>query len=138
MVRPRSSRRDVHERHSKLTVRMGGTSTCCMPFFACIEALILAAAAAVKRSVTHLTAEIISGDSLPAAAAGSRPGVLLSSRPGLKDELLAKGLRLLLTSGCLPEGERERRSKREERLTSGSVWSKRDRLDVRRSSSAMI
>jgi len=34
-------------------------------------------------------------------------------------------------------GDRERRSKREERLTSGSVWSKRDRLELLRSSSAM-
>ena len=32
------------------TLRIGGTSTCCIPFFAWIEALIRAAAAAIKTS----------------------------------------------------------------------------------------
>ena len=38
-----------------LTARIGGTSTCCIPFLACIEALIRAAAAATgERSVAIL------------------------------------------------------------------------------------
>jgi len=44
---------------------------------------------------------------------------------------------LRLVSGSLLVGDRERRSKREERLTSDSVWSKRDRLELLRSSSAI-
>lgn len=48
------------------------------------------------------------------------------------------GLLLRRVSGCRLVGERERRSNLEARFGSGSVWSNRDRLEVRRSSSAMV
>lgn len=57
---------------------------------------------------------------LPAAAAGSIAELFFSSE-GLNEEFRATGLRLRLDSVCLLVGERERRSKRDERLTSGSV-----------------
>ena len=52
--------------------------------------------------------------------------------------LAAIGLLLRRVSGCRLVGERERRSNLEARFGSGSVWSNRDRFEVRRSSSAMI
>lgn len=88
---------------------MGGTSTCCTPFFALSEALILAAAAAA------------------AAAASFLPSLEPGLRMGLRD--LREG------SESLAEGERERRSKRDLRGASDSVWSKRERL---RGSSDMV
>lgn len=77
--------------------------------------------------------------SLPAAAAGSSGvlGVFLSSAPGLKGVFGAKGLRLRCVSEVLLVGERERLSKREERFTSGSVWSNLERFETLRSSSAI-
>lgn len=81
--------------------RIGGTSTCWMPFFACIEALIRAAAAA-------------------AAAAGSA-GLLAPSVAGLDTFADFEGLLLRRVSECLLTGDRERLSKREDRLISGSV-----------------
>ena len=65
----------------------------------------------------------------PAAAAGS-PTV------GLRESLL-NGLRLRLVSACRDEGDLERLSNRDGLRGSGSVWSKRDRLE-RRSSSAIL
>ena len=119
------------------TERIGGTSTCCIPFFACKDALIFAAAAASRRLASVVWESCTSN--LPAAAAGSPPGAFLfSSDLGLKADSLATGLRLRLDSECRLDGERDRRSKREDRLTSGSVWSKRERLVVRRSSSVMV
>jgi hypothetical protein len=73
---------------------------------------------------------------LPAAAAGSE-GLLAPSVAGLETLVAVGGLLLRLVSERLLVGDRERRSKREERLTSDSVWSKRDRLELLRSSSAM-
>lgn len=81
-----------------------------MPFFAWSCAFILAAAAA-------------------AAAAGSALFAGLSVVPR------AIGLRLRRLSDFLEDGERERRSKRDVRFGSGSVWSKRERF---RGSSAMM
>ena len=120
----------------RLTDRIGGTSTCCIPFLACMEALILAAAAAIQGELICRPASI-SLDCSPAAAAGSRAAFFFSSVPGLRTRSLAMGLRLRRVSELLPVGERERLSNREERLTSGSVWSKRERFAVLRSSSAM-
>ena len=57
---------------------------------------------------------------------------------GVSALLDAIGLLLRRVSGCRLVGERERRSNLEARFGSGSVWSNRDRLDVRRSSSAMV
>lgn len=60
----------------------------------------------------------------PAAAAGSVAkalGALFSGAPGLKDLLGASGLLLLCVSDSRLEGDRDRRSKREERFGSGSV-----------------
>lgn len=74
---------------------------------------------------------------LPAAAAGS-DGLLTPSATGLNVLFDAKGLLLRRLSGCILDGERERRSNLEARFGSGSVWSKRDRLVDRRSSSAML
>ena len=71
------------------------------------------------------------------AAAGSR-GVFLSSDPGLNGAFGSKGLRLRCGSDFLVVGERERLSKREIRLTSGSVWSNLDRFDTFRSSSVIF
>ena len=94
------------------TVRIGGTSTVCIAFFAWIEALIRAAASAARAAASALA---------PDSA-------------GL--EVFASGLRLRALSAFLVGGERERRSKREARLCSGgSVWSKRERL---RGSSDMV
>ena len=85
-----------------------------MPFLACIEALIRAAAAAkVYQHVQTIRGPPRGLLVLPAAAAGSWLEVFLPSETGLWDELTGTGLRLRL-------GERERRSKREGRLTSGS------------------
>lgn len=96
--------------------RIGGTSTCWIPFFAWIWALILAAAAA-------------------AAAAGSEGLRLAEAEAGLL-EARASGLRLLrgsLTAG----GDRDRRSNLDVRFGSGSFWSKRERLTARRSVSSI-
>lgn len=90
---------------------MGGTSTCWMPFFAVMDALILAAAAA-------------------AAAAAS---FLLSPLAGLST-LFATGLRSRPGSELLRLGDADLLSKRD--LRAGSAWSKRDLLG--RSSSAML
>ncbi len=76
--------------------------------------------------------------SIPAAAAGSLEVDFLSSEPGLKDDFSGLGLRLRLVSECRLEGDRERRSKREDRLTSGSVWSNLDRFELLLSSSAIF
>jgi len=93
------------------TERIGGTSTCCMPFFALIEALILAAAAAAAAAASAL--------SVPFAGVST---------------LFAIGLRLRRASDSLRAGERDLRSKRDFR--GGSAWSKRDRR--RGSSSPMM
>ena len=74
---------------------------------------------------------------VPAAVAGS-DGLLAPSVAGLETLEAVKGLLLRRASDCLLVGDRERRSKREDRLTSGSVWSKRDRFELLRSSSAML
>lgn len=58
---------------------------------------------------------------LPAAAAGSWLDVFFASAPRVRDESRGTGLRLRLESVFLLKGERERRSNREDRLTSGSV-----------------
>ena len=81
----------------KRTEPIGGTSTCCIPFFALIEALIFAAAAAAA-----------------AAAFTSLPPML--SAPF---DSIGTGLRLLPASPSPLAGERERRSKRDFRA--GSV-----------------
>lgn len=75
---------------------------------------------------------------VPAAAAGSTAGLLFSSLV-VEVDCGAKGLRLLCCRlyAFLLTGERESRSKRDERLTSDSVWSNLERLEVRRSSSAI-
>lgn len=82
--------------YAKLTIRTGGTSTCCTPFFALIEALIFAAAAA-------------------AAAAAS----FLSVPPGLS-MLFATGLRDRCASESCRCGDRERRSNLDFFAASGS------------------
>lgn len=77
---------------------------------------------------------------IPAAAAGSVAkafGPLLSAVPGLRDLLAANGLLLLCVSDSRLEGERDRRSNREDRFGSGSVWSNRERFELLRSSSAI-
>ena len=61
------------------------------------------------------------GDDSPAAAAGSEPDFFPSSDPGLKGASLGRGLLLRLDSECRLLGERDRRSKRDERFASGSV-----------------
>lgn len=72
---------------------------------------------------------------LPAAAAGSAdPDFLAESVAGLPGSRL-NGLRVRV-SDRRDGGDRERRSNRDGRRGSGSVWSKRERLG-RRSSSAM-
>ena len=74
----------------------------------------------------------------PAAAAGSAGGFLPESTAGLP-EPLSMGLLLRLESECLTGGgDRDRRSKREVLLGSGSVWSNRDRFAVLLSLSSMI
>ena len=78
---------------------------------------------------------------VPAAAAGSAAkafGPDPSAAPGLNAFPGVSGLLLRRTSDSLLEGERERRSNLEDRLGSGSVWSKRDRLELLRSSSAIL
>ena len=82
-----------------LTERIGGTSTCCIPRFAWIWALIRAAAAATRVSVSKIRegsggAEWTMG--LPAAAAGSGFGSFAGSTGGLSVDLLADGGLLLL------------------------------------------
>jgi len=91
---------------------MGGTSTCWMPFFAWMEALILAAAAAAAAAASCLSSPVPDPSTLAATAVGLR------SRCG---------------SESLRVGERDRLSKRD--FLAGSVWSKRDRL---RASSVMV
>jgi len=101
------------------TVRIGGTSTCWIPFLAWMEALILAAAAAVAR-----VSSLIQKDrriDLPAAAAGSKEGFFPSPAPDVFCESRGSGLRLRLVSECRLVGERERRSNRDDRFASGSV-----------------
>lgn len=71
------------------------------------------------------------GDFLPAAAAGSTLGLFVS--PSAREI----GLRSRGASERLEGGDRDRRSNRDGRLGSGSVWSKRDRFMVRRSASSM-
>ena len=73
---------------------------------------------------------------LPAAAAGSE-GLLTPPAAGLKGVFEARGLRLRLASEVFAEGDLDLRSKRE-RLTSGSVWSNRERFELLRSSSAIF
>lgn len=51
---------------------------------------------------------------------------------------LLTGLRLRCDAECLVDGDLERWSKRDDRLGSGSFWSKRERLEVRFSSSAIL
>jgi hypothetical protein len=99
-----------------LTERIGGTSTCWMPFFAWICALILAAAAAAAAAALFLV----------------RPAA-----DGLSDASRATGLRARSASDSRLEGERERRSvsKRERAGRSVSSLSKRER--GRRSSDMM-
>ena len=48
-----------------LTDLMGGTSTCCMPFLACNSALILAAATAVRVSVSFFVWKAMLDSHLP-------------------------------------------------------------------------
>lgn len=77
----------------------------------------------------------------PAAAAGSVAkafGPTLSVAAGLIDLLGASGLLLLCVSESLREGDRDRRSKRDERFGSGSVWSNRDFLELLLSLSAIL
>lgn len=50
----------------------------------------------------------------------------------------ASGLLLLRVSDWRLEGDRDRRSNREERFGSGSVWSNRERFEPLRSSSAIL
>lgn len=78
---------------------------------------------------------------LPAAAAGSAAkafGPTLSAAAGLIDLVGASGLLLLCVPDSLRDGDRDRRSKRDERFGSGSVWSNRDRLELLLSSSAIV
>ena len=82
------------------TERIGGTSTCCGPFFDASEALILAAASAAAAAALLLSL---------VAAAGLRLG-------------------LVALSESLRAGDRERLSKRLLRGGSGSAWSKRERF----------
>lgn len=90
------------------TERIGGTSTCWMPFFAWICALILAAAAA-------------------AAAAASVTLAFFSAFAGLSEAPRPMGLRVRRDSGSRLDGDRERRSKRERGGRSDSSRSKRER-----------
>lgn len=72
------------------------------------------------------------GYNIPAAAAAS------TGDPFASDELSwPRGLRSL-PSGRRVGGERERRSNLEALFGSGSVWSNRDLLAVRRSESSMV
>ena len=120
--------------------RIGGTSTCWIPFFAWIWALILAAAAAgnICQPNSQICNSIFPGH-VPAAAAGSAPPFFAASGAGLSDAL-ATGLLLRLDSvvGFRAGGERERLSNLETLFSSGSVWSKRERFAVRRSVSSML
>jgi hypothetical protein len=92
----------------KRTERIGGTSTCWMPFFAWICALILAAAAAAAAAALFLVVPAVEGLSVASRAIG---------------------LRARCGSDSRREGERERRSvsKRERAGRSVSSLSKRDR-----------
>lgn len=58
---------------------------------------------------------------IPAAVAASLPELFFDSVCGLESAPFGSGLRLLLESECLADGDRERRSKREFLLASGSV-----------------
>lgn len=102
-------------RQWKRTERIGGTSTCWMPFFAWICALILAAAAAAFAAASFLKLD--------------DAGLSVPSR--------AIGLRARCDSDSLRDGDLERRSesKRERTGRSASSLSKRDR--GRRSSDMM-
>jgi hypothetical protein len=93
---------------SRRTERIGGTSTCWMPFFAWICALILAAAAAAAAAL-FLT--------------------MLAAVEGLSVSSRAIGLRARSDSDSRRDGERERRSvsKRERVGGVASSLSKRDR-----------
>jgi hypothetical protein len=84
-----------------------------------MEALILAAAAAVAFVSSRIQAQ--RHNDSPAAAAGSRDAFFPSPAPGVDWESLGRGLRLRLVSECRLAGERERRSNRDDRFTSGSV-----------------
>ena len=96
-------------RQWKRTERIGGTSTCWMPFFAWICALILAAAAAAAAAALFLVLAL--------------DGLSVSSR------VTAGGLRSRCASDSLRDGDLERRSvsKRERVGRSASSLSKRDR-----------
>lgn len=112
----------VHHRGVRAvrTERMGGTSTCWMPFFAWICALILAAAAAAAAAFA-LTAAA-AGLSVPAPPAPApAPASIEPSR--------AIGLRSRCASDSRRDGERDRRSvsKRDRLGGSGSSLSKRER-----------
>ena len=98
-------------RQWKRTERIGGTSTCWMPFFAWICALILAAAAAAAAAALFLVLAL--------------DGLSVSSRVTAG----AGGLRSRCASDSLRDGDLERRSvsKRERVGRSGSSLSKRDR-----------
>lgn len=100
-----------------------------------MEALIRAAAAAVMFVSEGLDPAYLMSD-LPAAAAASR-GFFLSPDAGLKGDFTAMGLRLRRASEALLGGDLDLLSNRE-RLISGSIWSKRDRLVLLRSSSAIL
>lgn len=115
-----------------LTGLAGGVSW--VPFFACNWALILAAAAAIygQPQTKNKPQRVIT---IPAAAAGSAEvDFRVESVVGLPGSRL-RGLRVRV-SDCRDGGDRERRSKRDGRRDSGSVWSKRERFG-RRSLSAM-
>ena len=85
------------------------------------------------RSCDVLTVEASS--SAPAAEAGSE-GIFRSPVPRLKGVFEVRGLLLRFLSEVLLDGDRERRSNLE-RLTSGSVWSNRERFEIFRSVSAI-
>jgi hypothetical protein len=89
------------KRHTDL---MGGTSTCWIPRFAWICALILAAAAAIYTSVTSAAGGHENAGTIPAAAAGSM--AFLVSADGVAEERAVGGL--LLRRREVLAGERER------------------------------
>lgn len=84
---------------------------------------------------TKLGLEPSLGCDLPAAAAGST-GDLAGDAPVSRS--LDNGLLSRAESSLRAEGDRERRSNLEALRGSGSFWSKRDRLAVRRSVSSMV
>jgi hypothetical protein len=99
-----------------LTERIGGTSTCWMPFFAWICALILAAAAAAAAAALFLV-----------------PAV-----DGLSEPSRATGLRARCDSDSRLEGDRERRSVSKRERTGRSVSSLSNRDRGRRSSDMFV